>query len=185
VLVILQRTVGGLVQRRRVISWRGAMTERDGEHGPRRAHDGVASLVCRVATRICALPLDAVIETMRPLPVEPIAGAPAFIAGLAIIRGAPVPVVDAARLLGAGGGRPGRFVTLRVAPRTVALAVDAVLGVRALPADRLSALPPLAGAVAAEVVAAVGMLDARLLVVLEAARLVPDAVFALVERAAS
>jgi len=159
------------------------MTERDAEQGPRRAHDRVASLVCRVATRICALPLDVVIETMRPLPVEPLAGAPGFIAGLAIIRGEPVPVVDAARLLGAEAGAPRRFVTLRVGARPVALAVDAVLGVRMVAADRLSALTPLIGAVAGDAVVAIGTLDAQLLVVLEAARLVPDAVFALMERA--
>jgi purine-binding chemotaxis protein CheW len=161
------------------------MTERDGEQRPRRAHDRGASLVCQVATRICALPLVVVSETMRPLPLEPIAGAPGFIAGLAIIRGKPVPVVDTARLLGAPPTPPRRFVALRPAPRSIALAVDAVLGVRTLPADRLAALTPLAGAVAGDAIAAIGALDARLLVLLETARLVPDAVFALVERATS
>ena len=65
------------------------MTERDGEHVPRRAPERGASLVCRVAARLCALPVRAVIEIMRPLALEPIAGAPAFVAGLAIIRGEP------------------------------------------------------------------------------------------------
>ena len=105
------------------------MTERDGENVPRRAPEHGASLVSRVATRLCALPVGAVIETMRRLPVEPIAGAPAFIAGLAIVRGEP-------------------------------------------------------GALAGDVVAAVGALDARLLIVLETARLVPPAVFELLERPA-
>jgi purine-binding chemotaxis protein CheW len=159
------------------------MMERDGEPVSRRTHDR-ASLVCQVATRLCALPLDAVIETMRPLPVEPIAGAPGFVAGIAIIRGAPVLVVDAARLLGAESARPRRFVTLRMAPRPIALAVDGVLGVRQIAADELSDLTPLAGAIAGEVVAAIGARDRRLLVVLETARLVPDAVFELAERAA-
>jgi purine-binding chemotaxis protein CheW len=135
-----------------------------------------------VATRLCALPIGVVIETMRRLPVEPIAGAPAFIAGLAIIRGEPVPVVDAARLLGAEPGQAGRFVTLRSAPRPIALVVDDVLGVVRLAADQLVALPALAGALAGDVVAAVGALDARLLIVLETARLVPPEVFELVER---
>jgi len=124
-----------------------------------------------------------VIETMRPQPIEVIAGAPRFVLGLAVIRGEPVPVVDVARLLGVDGAQPRRFVTVRGARRPIALAVDAVLGVRALAADQLSELPPLAGAVAAEIVAAIGMLDAELLVVLHAARVVPDAVFDLVERA--
>ena len=159
------------------------MTERDVEQGPRRAHDRVASLVCRVATRVCALPLDVVIEIMRPLPVEPLAGAPGFITGLAIIRGEPMPVVDAARLLGAEAAAPSRFVTLRIGARQVALAVDAVLGVRLVAAERRSALTSLLGAVAGDAVAAIGTLDAQLLVVLEAARLVPDAVFELMERA--
>lgn len=162
----------------------GANTERGRDPDPRRARGRVASLVCQVATRICALPLGAVIETMRPLPIEPLAGAPDFIAGMAIVRGEPVPVVDAARLLGAGAGRPRRFVTLRGGPRPVALAVDAVLGVRTIAADRFVELPALAGAAAGEVIAAIGALDARLLVVLEAARLVPDVVFALIEGAA-
>jgi purine-binding chemotaxis protein CheW len=126
-----------------------------------------------------------VIETMRPLRIEPIAGAPPFLAGLAIVRGEPMPVVDAACLIGAPAAHPSRFVTLRTGRRQIALAVDAVLGVRTLAAAELSALPPLTGAVAGEIVAAIGALDAQLVVVLEAARLVPDAVFELVERAAS
>jgi purine-binding chemotaxis protein CheW len=161
------------------------MTERDGDGGARRPRERVASLICQVATRACALPLELVIETMRPLPIEPIAGAPPFLAGLAIVRGEPMPVVDAARLLGAGEGQPRRFVTLRAGQRRIALAVDAVLGVRTLAADELSALPAMAGAVAGETVTAIGSLDAQLVVVLEAARLVPEAVFSLMEQAVS
>lgn len=145
----------------------------------------MASLVCRVASRICALPLDAVIETMRPQPIQALAGAPAFIAGVAVIRGEPAVVVDLARLLGDEPAQPRRFVTLRGARRPVALAVDAVLGVRAIAAAQLTELTPLAGAIAGDVVAAIGTLDDRMLIMLETARLVPDAVLALVERAAS
>ena len=125
-----------------------------------------------------------VIETMRPQPIEAIAGAPGFVLGLAVIRGEPVPVVDVARLLGTEAAQPRRFVTVRGARRPIALAVDAVLGVRAVAADQLLELPPLVGAVVAETVAAIGALDAQLLVMLQAARVVPDAVFDLVERAA-
>jgi purine-binding chemotaxis protein CheW len=138
-----------------------------------------------VASRTCALPLDAVIETMRPLPVELLVGAPPFIAGVSVIRGEPVPVVDAARLLGGEPAQAQRWVTLRGGPRPIALAVDTVLGVRDIAAAQLSALTPLAGAIAGEIVSAIGTLDHRLLVVLETARLVPDAVFALMDRRAS
>jgi purine-binding chemotaxis protein CheW len=62
-----------------------------------------STLLCRVRERLCALPLAHVVETMRPLPIEPLGGMPGFVQGIAIIRGAPVPVVDAGALLGSAG----------------------------------------------------------------------------------
>ena len=138
----------------------------------------VISLLCRVRDRLCSLPLQYVVETMRPLPIEAVAGAPDVVRGLAIIRGAPVPVIDVARLLGAATAFPTRFVTMKVGDRRVALAVDAVLGVRGLPIESLQELPPLLGGVAAEIVAVIGRLDAELLLVLRGAQLVPDDVAA-------
>jgi purine-binding chemotaxis protein CheW len=132
------------------------------------------SLICRVQTRLCAIPLGHVIETMRPLPTEAIVGAPPFVRGLAVIRGAPVPVVDAARLLGATQAQAARLVTMTVGARRVALAVDSVLGVRAIPAGSLHELPPLLHEAGADVVAAIGLLDAELLLVLHATRLLPE-----------
>jgi purine-binding chemotaxis protein CheW len=121
-----------------------------------------------------ALPVQNVIETMRPLPTEALAGVPPFVRGLSLIRGRPVPVVDLGALVSASEpANPTRFVTLRLGDRRVALAVESVLGIRALP-DALSGLPPLLADAAAEAVSAVGALDAELLLVLETARLVPD-----------
>jgi hypothetical protein len=68
VLVILQAARRSAWPTSRVISSSDVMTQRDGEHVPRRAPERGASLMCRVATRLCALPVDAVIEIMRPLP---------------------------------------------------------------------------------------------------------------------
>ena len=48
---------------------------------------------------MCALPLVHVLEVMRPLPLEKVEPAPAFLLGLAVIRGEPLPVVDVAALL--------------------------------------------------------------------------------------
>jgi purine-binding chemotaxis protein CheW len=132
------------------------------------------SLICRVQTRLCALPLEHVVETLRPLPVEPVAGAPPFVLGLAVIRGAPLPVVDSARLLGADDARAGRFVTVNAGNRRVALAVDCVLGVRAVAPESLHALPALLHQADTDVIAAIGLLDAELLLVLRSARLLPD-----------
>ncbi len=137
-------------------------------------HDAGLSLLCRVRTRLFALPLEHVLETMRPMPVESLAGAPHFVRGLAIIRGVPVPVVDGAQLLSGEESQPSRFVTVRAGDRRVAVAVDSVLGVRPMPAASLRELPPLLRDARAEVISAIGTLDAELLVVLRSAHLVPE-----------
>ena len=145
-----------------------------------------ASVVCRVGARLGALPLAHVVETMRPLATSPVAGAPGFVAGVAIIRGAPVPVIDAAALLGREGGRAdaGRLVTVRVGQRHIALAVDAVLGVRDLADASLAELPSLLSDARAGGVASLGALDDGLVVFLEGARLVPESVWAALDAAA-
>ena len=136
------------------------------------------SLVCRVAARLCAIPLAHVVEVMRPLPVEPLPGAPSFVRGAAIIRGLPVPVVDLASLLTPSGQAPARFVTVKAGgDRIVALAVDEILGVRTLPAAAAQEIPPLLQQASSEVVSAVGILDAQLLLVLTTFRLLPESVW--------
>src|SRR2546425_3225432 len=134
------------------------------------------ALLVRAAGRLCAVPIAHVVEVMRALPVEPIPGAPSFVPGLAIIRGAPTPVVDLGLLTG-GRSADGRFVTLRLGDRRAALAVDAVIGVRALDGWLLQQLPPLLRDAGAEVVDTVGVLDGELLVALRAGRLVPEEVW--------
>jgi purine-binding chemotaxis protein CheW len=137
-----------------------------------------AMLVTRVGGVACALPIAHVIETMRPLPVEPIGASGddglALVEGLAMIRGAPVPVIDARRLLGVPGAAASRFVVVRAADRRVALAVDAVLDVRRIDAAALPGLPPLLRDARRDAVSAIGALDAELLVVLDSARVLPD-----------
>jgi purine-binding chemotaxis protein CheW len=131
-------------------------------------------LLFRVRTRSCAVPLRYVSEIMRPLPLAPLVGIPDFVLGLAMIRGEATPVVDAAALFDtARADEPTRFVLLKVEQRAVALAVDAVIGVRALPAD-LQDLPPLVREANPLAIDAVGALDAQLLLVLRGAHLLPD-----------
>src|ERR1041385_6746695 len=108
--------------------------------------DGSAGLavICRVGSRFCAFPVEHAEETMRPLPLEQLAGVPRFVAGVSIIRGSATPVVDARRLLGADETEsPGRFLTLKIGERRVALAVDAVVAVRDLGTQAVQELPPL------------------------------------------
>ena len=93
----------------------------------------------------------------------------------AIVRGVPLPVVSASRLLGgAATAAPGRFVTLRAGERHVVLAVDGVVGVRRVSSASVRELPPLLRDAASDVVAKIGALDARLLLVLRTMHLVPE-----------
>ncbi len=132
------------------------------------------SLICRVRGGLCALPLRHVTETMRPLPIEVVAGAPHFVLGLAVIRGIPTPVVDAARLLGHADTASGRWIALTVGSRQVALAVDSVLGVRPLPTNVRHALPPLLKDANRDLVSELGLLDEALLLVLQGGHLLSD-----------
>jgi purine-binding chemotaxis protein CheW len=146
-------------------------------------------LLCRIGSRIGALALKDVRETMRPLPIEPLTGMPPFVLGVAIVRGLPAPVVDAGGLLNAcaSPSRPmissssARFVSLKLGERTVALAVDAVLDIRSLAAGILADIPPLLRVAGAEQMAVIGALDTQLLFVLEAARLIPESVWSAIK----
>jgi purine-binding chemotaxis protein CheW len=143
-------------------------------------------LLCQVGSRIGALALKDVRETMRPLPIEPLNGMPPFVLGLAVVRGTPVPVIGGHRLLSPFqsvlAGTASRFVTLKLGQRTAALAVDAVLEVRSIARATLTEIPPLLRESEAELVAAIGTLDADLLLVLEAARLIPESIWSAIER---
>lgn len=139
-------------------------------------------LLCRARTRLCALPVERIVETMRPLPAAPFPGAPPFVLGLARIRGAAVPVLDLGGLLGcAEPSQVARFLTLRLDDRRVALAVESVLGLRALSHDLLSELPPLLANAQQDAVVAIGTLDAELLLTLDATRVVPDRLWPLLD----
>lgn len=132
------------------------------------------TLIFRLGTARCSLPLHSVVEIFRPLPIEPIKDAPEFVLGLAIVRGEPVPVVDISQLVTGRHGHPARFVVVQTGVRRVALAVDEVVGIRLLEAERLQDLPPLLGGSDSAVVSAIGTLDSELFMVLHASRLIPD-----------
>jgi purine-binding chemotaxis protein CheW len=125
---------------------------------------------------------------MRPLPVEALSDMPSFVAGLSLIRGRPTPVIDARKLLGSPAGHaPGRYVTLDVGTtpgeRVAALAVDAVIGIRSVPERALAELPGLLrGDEQSALVTSLGTLDSALLLVLEGARLLPQALWQRLEQ---
>lgn len=132
------------------------------------------SLICRLRTCLCALPLEDIVETLRPLPIEPVSGAPGYVLGLSIIRGVPLPVVDVSQLLSGRTSTPVRLVVVKTGERRVAMAVDNVVGIQQIPADQLRDLPPLLRDAGAAVVSAVGTLDAELFMVLSGSRIIPE-----------
>lgn len=141
-------------------------------------------LLCRTRETLVAVPLGHVRETMRPLPVTPLADMPAFLVGVAVIRGVPTPVVDVASLILAPEATvPSRFVCVRVEERVVALAFDAVIGVRELPASVARGLPALLAQTATGIVEAIGVLDASLLLILGTALSIPESVWSRLESA--
>jgi purine-binding chemotaxis protein CheW len=129
-------------------------------------------LFCRAGSHLFALPVSHVVETMRMLPIESLAGAPPVVRGLCIIRGAPTPVVDPALMLNDRSAQCERLVTVRTGKRTIAFATEAVLGVRTIAAHELEQLPPLLSNV--QTIAAMRALDGELVFFLQIARVVPD-----------
>ena len=140
-------------------------------------------LVVMVGTRACAIPLHHVAETMRPLPIQPVAGTPDFVRGVSVIRGTPTPVVDLKALLENSENSPnyGRFVSLKLEERRVVIGVDSVVGLKHLDSAQLGELPPLLRDVNTGLIESFGTRDAELLLVLRTAHIIPDEVWASLE----
>lgn len=132
------------------------------------------ALVFRISGRLYSLPLAQVVETMRPLPVQQIHGAPDFVLGATLVRGRPTPVISAARLLGEAAAACRRWITVWTGTRRVALEVDDLLGVRLIPAADDATRQPLLEGAEFERVATLGRLDGELLRSLQGACLVPE-----------
>lgn len=126
------------------------------------------------------IPIAHVVETMRPLPLDSIAAGVAspFVAGVAVIRGAPVVVVEVAALLGAPArsalAPSARFVTVRAGDRVIALLFDEVTAVRDLP-DDLTDQPRLLTETPLNLAEKLAVLDAQLALVLDSARILESA----------
>jgi purine-binding chemotaxis protein CheW len=139
---------------------------------------GADSLVFRAGPLLCALRLDEVIETMRPLVTHPLAGTPDFVAGICIMRGAPTLVVDVATLLGGAEAETSRFIAVRTEHGPVAFATGPIHGVLPVAADTSRRHEALLGDAPARLVAAVGTIDAEPVLLIQSMRLLPDEVWA-------
>lgn len=134
-------------------------------------------LLVGVGASTCGLPLTHVIETMRPLPIERIAGAPPYVCGVSIVRGVLTPVVDLGMVLGMPADAGGRFVTLRLDDKQVALSVSSVLGVRQIDGHKMEEMPPLLQDATKETIESIATLDMRMLLVLRESWKLPDEVW--------
>jgi purine-binding chemotaxis protein CheW len=136
-------------------------------------------LVVKVGARACAIPLRYLAETMRPLVIEPVPGVPGFVAGVSVIRGIPTPVVDLRALIESSERSAifGRFVTLKVGGRQVAIAVDSAVGLMDLDSAEPGELPPMLRDADARLIEAIATRDGQLLMVLRATSIVPDEVW--------
>ena len=138
----------------------------------------LTALVFRAGSLLCALRLDEVVETMRPMETLPLAGTPSFVLGISVLRGVPTPVIDVSRLLGGGpGGEPQRYITVRTERGAVAMATGTVLGIRSIDANETGGHPALLGGASSRLVAGVATVGAEPLLLLQSMRAVPDEVW--------
>jgi purine-binding chemotaxis protein CheW len=142
-------------------------------------------LICRSAGYLCAIPLGKITEIMRPLPLERIpdpssdaaSHLPTCLIGASVIRGTLMPVISLARLLGAES-TPARFISIKLGGRAAALAVDEVNGIHQLEESGNTEISPLLQALENTAVGTIATLDNELLLILQAARLIPENVWA-------
>ncbi|MEV6303610.1 chemotaxis protein CheW [Actinoplanes sp. NPDC051861] len=138
---------------------------------------GVVALVFRAGPLYCALPLDEIVETMRPLRTRPLAGTPPYVRGLTIMRGAPAPVIDVARLLTGVEGEIARYVAVQAGPGLVACATGPVLGVQKIRVAPPEGPAALFTGVSKALIAAVGTVGTDPLLLLRSVGAVPDEVW--------
>ncbi|MFC7531056.1 chemotaxis protein CheW [Actinoplanes sp. GCM10030250] len=152
-----------------------------GQHGELVApagEAGVLALVFRAGPLFCALPLDEVVETMRPLETRLLAGTPPYVRGLTILRGAPAPVIDVTRLLTGRDGEIDRYVAVRAGRGLVACGTGPVLGVQQIHVEPPDGPAALFTGVSKALIAAVGTFGTDPLLLLHSIGTVPDEVWA-------
>ncbi|CAG0930887.1 hypothetical protein PLCT1_01554 [Planctomycetaceae bacterium] len=133
-------------------------------------------IVFRVGARLCALPVESVLETHRPLSCEPLPDTPAWVLGVSQLRGMLTPVVDLGLLLSSLKlDEPRRAIATRTSKgRCVDLLVSDVIGLRARNDFVAGTIPPLLSECSSRLIEELGRLDDALLSVLKTGSLVPE-----------
>ena len=136
------------------------------------------ALLAQLPDALVALPLEAAIEIMRPLPLRRLEGVPSFVAGAAVVRGKVTPVVDLAALItGTTDPTPGRWITVSTAAGQAALQARDVLGIHTLDFDALETAPLLTSA-QRECVDTLTTTDGALAAILDVAHVISEPIWA-------
>ena len=137
----------------------------------------VMALVFKAGPLYCALPLEEVVETMRPLQTRPLAGTPPYVRGLTILRGAPAPVIDVTLLITGAAGEIDRYIAVRAGRGPIACATGVVLGVRQIEVEPPEGPAAIFTGVSKALIAGVGSIGTDPLLLLRGIRTVPDDVW--------
>ena len=132
-------------------------------------------LLVRMDEEIYALPSASVHEVVRYRTPTPVPGAPAALPGILNQRGAIMPVVDPRLLLGLGQPpitRAARLVIVAYGDLDMALLVDGVLDLVALPANAIGPVPPALDPARARMIRGVARHDNQPVILLDLGELV-------------
>ena len=115
-----------------------------------------------------------------------IAGTPDFIKGVINLRGVIVPIIDMRQKLQMQAANYDAFtvvIVLHIGHRVVGMVVDAVSDVVGLTAEQMRAAPALIAGIAGEHLLALGMLEQRMLILLDIDKLMSSPEMGLIEPA--
>jgi purine-binding chemotaxis protein CheW len=118
-----------------------------------------------------ALELSIVLELIRPRHLTELPQVPDYLLGIVSLRGVIVPVIDLRRrlsLAAAGDDSQQRVIVCTVAEQRIGLLVDKVGQVARINSDLLESPPLMLNAPAGDFVAGVGRLQGRMLILLDA-----------------
>ena len=120
----------------------------------------------------------AIAEVLRPLPVTPLPGAPAFVEGLIELRGRFLPVVDLRKRFGQPAPidrEQSKYIVAPVGSSEVAFVVDEVTGVERIPDSAIQPAPSLdQGPLAARFVSGIVKWEHRVMMMLDIASVLSE-----------
>jgi purine-binding chemotaxis protein CheW len=147
-------------------------------HAPDSVYGELLQLVSfRIAEEEFAMDILRVQEIIRVQLLTRVPNSPAFIDGVINLRGKVIPVMALRKRLGLGPiehNKETRIIVTEIKGSVLGLVVDSVSEVLRIPANTVE-LPVRLGKVRQEYVSGIGKLDNRLLILLDADRLMTDA----------